>query len=768
MRKILSLLIAVVLGVSTAFATTVYCKMTYGWWTQDDAAVAVHYWGGESAGTSWPGVRMEAVTGDEGAWSYDVPADVEGLMFVRVNGSGDIVDWGAKTVNLTLPTDGKNLFTITNESESWGDPGCNGEWSVYGEEPAPQPDPTAPYTMFFTYYNSTSGDGSAKLTTAAAIFDEASQVYVAKVDTGIQVYAGRKYKDGNDSIFSNLKLGSSSAAGEFKFILANPTEVDSIIFRAAMYANNEGGEGFKVNGTNFTLSAGKLAFENKVWTPTGVVDTIDLVQNKVSKGRFFLTSITIYPKAGETPEPPVEDPAKFYITGDAALLGESLAWNPAAIKVTEDSYTFENLAAGDYKLKVTLDGTWGDGMVKGFSDLTIVADGLTADGDGNICFTLAEAGNVEVTYTAEAFTLAGNFYVEPQPQGCDWDNIEFLGDGSPEQTFGSQFKICMPEGMSVVNIQKPGFASESGIYVTFPSAAFGTISLPESAYDIQGAGMILHCSAFTEEYTEVTVNCEGNDIVFTVYNAAAAPQPVEHTYTVAGNSAAIFGAEWNPGNTAADMTLVEGIYTFVKEEVELVAGNIEFKVCEDHAWTTAYPAQNYQLAIPVTGIYTISITFNPDSKEVAAVANKTGDAEIDPTVSVKGGWDSWAAEVAFTLADNKESATGVLNLEAGNYEFKVILNGSDWRSNGYTYHREFTGAENITGNGDNMVLQADAAGEYTITWTFANNAIAIAFPTATAISNTAADVEAVKVLHNGMLLIRKGNKTYTIMGQAVK
>ena len=493
---------------------------------------------------------------------------------------------------------------------------------------------------------------------------------------------------------------------------------------------------------------------------------IRIYRNSGSTG-VYVANFTILREKGETPEPPVEDPAKFYITGDAALLGESLAWNPAAIKVTEDSYTFENLAAGDYKLKVTVDGTWN--TAKGFSDLTIVADGLTADGDGNICFTLAEAGNVEVTYTAEAFTLAGNFYVEPQPQGCDWDNIEYLGDGSPEQTFGSQFKVCKSgDQPGVVNIQKPGFAAESGIYMTFPSAAFGTISLAEGQYVIDGAGIVFYCSAFTEEYTEVTVNCEGNDIVFTVYNAAAAPQPVEHTYTVAGNSAAIFGAEWNPGNTAADMTLVEGIYTFVKEEVELVAGNIEFKVCEDHAWTTAYPAENYVLNIPETGIYTISITFNPDSKEVAAVANKTGDAEIDPTVSVKGGWDSWAAEVAFTLADNKESATGVLNLEAGNYEFKVILNGSDWRSNGYTYHREFTGAEDITGNGDNMVLQADAAGEYTITWTFANNAIAIAFPTATAISNTAADAEAVKILNNGMLLIRKGDKTYTIMGQAVK
>ena len=39
---------------------------------------------------------------------------------------------------------------------------------------------------------------------------------------------------------------------------------------------------------------------------------------------------------------------KFYITGNAALVGEELEWNPAAIKSVEDSYTF-HLAAGDYE-----------------------------------------------------------------------------------------------------------------------------------------------------------------------------------------------------------------------------------------------------------------------------------------------------------------------------------------------------------------------------------------------------------------------------------
>ena len=413
MKKIFSFLMAAVLSISTAFATTVYCKVTQSWWTQDDAAVGVHYWGGASAGTAWPGVRMTPVSGEEGTWTYDVPEDVTGLIFTRVNGSGDIAEWGAKTTDLSLPTDGKNLYTITSESAVWGDPGVTGEWSTYGG------DPSGAIKLTFTYYDKTDGDGSTKLSTVAAIFDAACQKYVDAVLVGTQVYAGRKYKEGNDSIFSNLKLGSSSAAGELKFDLANPTEVDSIVFRAAMYASNEGGEGFKVNNENFTLSAGKLIFEDKVWKPTGEVSTIDIVQNKANKGRFFLTSITIYPKAS-TPVPPVA--AKFYVTGDSALVTDAgfagKAWNPDAIKAEADTLVLNLKAEQVYKLKVSLDGTWNDGKVKGFNDLTEKPEGVTMDNDENIIFSLAEAGAVKVIYIAgetPIFKIAGNFYVDPTP-----------------------------------------------------------------------------------------------------------------------------------------------------------------------------------------------------------------------------------------------------------------------------------------------------------------------------------------------------------------
>ena len=435
---------------------------------------------------------------------------------------------------------------------------------------------------------------------------------------------------------------------------------------------------------------------------------------------MYLYSVKVLPYAA-----PAEDPAKFYITGDAATVGESLAWNPAAIKSTEDAYTLA-LAAGDFKLKVTTDGTWN--TAKGFSDLTSAADGLSADGDGNICFTLAEAGDVVVTYTAEAFTLAGNFYVEPQPEGCDWDNIEFLG-GPAE--YANQFKVCKPENVGVVNIQQPGFATEIGIYMTFPSAVFGTISLSESAYDIQGAGIIFHLSAFTEEYTEVTVNCDGNDLVFTIYNAnGGTPQPA-HTYTVAGSSDVAFGTAWAPANTANDMEMNDdGIYVWEKAELTLAAGNIEFKVCEDHAWTNCWPSSNYQLNIPEAGIYTIWIHFDPaNGNTVTAEATKTGSAVVLPTIAMHGNFlGSWADTQNFTVAEGDATASLTLNIAAGNYEFGMRIGGSgNWTANGAAFTRENASHVIEAGQG-NLTLAADEAGEYTFTWTFATNTLAITFP----------------------------------------
>ena len=142
----------------------------------------------------------------------------------------------------------------------------------------------------------------------------------------------------------------------------------------------------------------------------------------------------------------------------------------------------------------------------------------------------------------------------------------------------------------------------------------------------------------------------------------------------------------------------------------------------------------------------------------------------DPTVAVIGDMTEWAAEIPFILSEDKKTATLYNdNIKAGTYEFKLIVNG-EWRSNGYTFHRDFTSAEGITENVEaNMVVIIDVEGEYTFTWTFETNKLEITFPEkGQGIEEILSEGKSVKVIREGNLIILKGDKAYNAMGQIVK
>jgi len=232
---------------------------------------------------------------------------------------------------------------------------------------------------------------------------------------------------------------------------------------------------------------------------------------------------------------------------------------------------------------------------------------------------------------------------------------------------------------------------------------------------------------------------------FTIIREGGVTPPApEHTYTVAGGSDVLFGTTWAPANTANDMTLVEGLYTWEKTELTLAAGNIEFKVCEDHAWTNCWPSENYQLNIAEAGIYTVTITFNAETKEVAAVATKTGEAVVIPTVAMHGNFlGSWADTENFAVAQDNASASLTLTLAEGNYEFGMRIGGSgNWTANGAAFTRENNSAVVVAGSG-NLTLAADLAGEYTFTWTFETNTLTITYPAEAPVITTYEVAEAI-------------------------
>ena len=84
--------------------------------------------------------------------------------------------------------------------------------------------------------------------------------------------------------------------------------------------------------------------------------------------------------------------------------------------------------------------------------------------------------------------------------------------------YANKYKVEAAFGQTVVNIQHPGFAAEDGIYTNFP-AGIESCTLPEGKYVIEGAGMVLYLSAFTQKETSVTVTAGSVDYAFKVYYA---------------------------------------------------------------------------------------------------------------------------------------------------------------------------------------------------------------------------------------------------------
>ena len=103
--------------------------------------------------------------------------------------------------------------------------------------------------------------------------------------------------------------------------------------------------------------------------------------------------------------------------------------------------------------------------------------------------------------------------------GIDWTSLPWLGNGSGLPAHTDKYKVSPVVGMQVVSVQKPGFASAVGIYLTIGSQ----IDNCSVANNIQGGGILLHLSAFTAKETEVTINyhsgIESHKCTFWVYYA---------------------------------------------------------------------------------------------------------------------------------------------------------------------------------------------------------------------------------------------------------
>ena len=215
------------------------------------------------------------------------------------------------------------------------------------------------------------------------------------------------------------------------------------------------------------------------------------------------------------------------------------------------------------------------------------------------------------------------------------------------------------------------------------------------------------------------------DFKMTVTGTVTPPAPA--TYTVAGDSEALFGSTWSAASEANDMVAnpeVENEYVFEKENVTLTAGTILYKVVENHSWDVSYPTNNASLVIAADGTYNVKFTFNSETKAVTGTAtavtppaptefNKWVVAGSSAALNGKS-WDKAATENLMTTTDGKNYELVVTDavLEKGtNYECKVVLQPTKENPTDDDYiWRPYNNVVFTTGEAE--------TGKYTVTYTY--------------------------------------------------
>ncbi|WP_191018203.1 hypothetical protein [Treponema zioleckii] len=138
----------------------------------------------------------------------------------------------------------------------------------------------------------------------------------------------------------------------------------------------------------------------------------------------------------------------------------------------------------------------------------------------------APEGDITVKVTHKSGiskTLALKIVASGTKVGINWDSVNWLGNGSGDGKNTDKYKI-KGDVKEIVNIQKPGWENlkEAGIFVVMNSGisecSLGS-GTDKTDFYIQGAGILLYLSNFTQKETEFTITDTTGPHTVTVYFA---------------------------------------------------------------------------------------------------------------------------------------------------------------------------------------------------------------------------------------------------------
>ena len=424
---------------------------------------------------------------------------------------------------------------------------------------------------------------------------------------------------------------------------------------------------------------------------------------------------------------------KVYGTGTEWRLYQS---NNAVVTVAATNATIKTVAF-EFAVKNTAVLNYGENAMT--SNEAVNVNAASAQ------FVVANSGEaVNGQVIIKSFIVVYEAGDAPEP-ACKWDEIAFLGNGSGVAAYTDRFKVCTgdPAPTAVVNIQSPDWAAEPGIYLNFPSADWGAISLAEDQYKIQGAGILLYVSAFLyDAETEVTIVCQEVTYTLTVKNVSPDEKPVAkktcaEVYALAKNDAVALND--------VVVTFVNGKNVWVKDAT---ASMLVFLPAASDAFKAGDVLSEVAGVVDIyNGVYEVK----PTAEQVTAIVATPGAAPAAEVV----------AEVATTdvnkyiVMQNVEFAEDAAFAEGT--QSNITINGVTVRNqfkNGYS----FTAGKkyNIYGV---VTIYSSKPQVYFITAEEASG---------TAIDNTVVSEKAIKMFENGQLIIIKNGVKYNALGSVIE
>ena len=176
-------------------------------WVQGNARFAAYFW--NNSGNTW--VDMTLVAGKTDFYQCTAPSGYPNVIFCRMNPGTTGNDWANKwdqTVDLTVPTDGKNHFTVSDGA--WNN--ASGSWGTYHA----------------VSRNGISGTGTVSYNNGNPVITGASNNYVSMTGTFVKgktyyiAIAPVVFENGftvefsNDGNYNKYEVKSTSKRVEFK------------------------------------------------------------------------------------------------------------------------------------------------------------------------------------------------------------------------------------------------------------------------------------------------------------------------------------------------------------------------------------------------------------------------------------------------------------------------------------------------------------------------------------------------------------------------